>query len=109
MRVVRFGIALTGVMLLSGCWSSANEINYDGPRDELVDACGRAAFSSQLIEPTPGRLIVENVTVFDSRAKYPIVFGELDAGGERRYQWMCEIPQGDDFLAAEITSMVPMD
>lgn len=108
-RTVGCGVALAAVLVLGGCWSSANEINYDGPRDELVDACGRAVFGSQLIVPTPGKLIVENVTVFDSEARYPIVFGELEAGSERRYQWMCEIPHGDDYLAAEITSLVPMD
>ena len=113
-RSVACGVALTAVFTLGGCWSSDNEIVYDGPRDELVDACGRAAMASPLRGGKSGRLIVENVTVFDPNARYPIVFGELEVqhwsgGGESRFQWMCEIPAGDDYLAAEITSLVAMD
>jgi len=48
------------VLVLSGCWSSNDEVRYDGPREELVDACGRAVSAG----PHPsleGQRIVENV------------------------------------------------
>ena len=119
MREVRLrsaccAVALATVLALGGCWSSDNEIIYEGPRDELVDACGRAAMVAPPSGGESGRLVVENVTVFDADARYPIVFGELEIqhwgdGGESRFEWMCEIPAGDDYLAAEITSLVAID
>jgi hypothetical protein len=114
LRSAGCAVAVATVLTLSGCWSSDNEILYEGPRDELVDACGRAAMASPLTGNEPGRQVVENVTVFDADARYPIVFGELEIqhwgdGGDSRFQWMCEIPAGDDYLAAEITTLVAID
>lgn len=99
--------AVAFVLVLSGCWSSNDEVRYDGPREELVDACGRAVSAG----PHPsldGQRIVENVTVSDPDSRYPIVEGELVgaySGSSIRYRFTCEIPEGDDYLAAQITAL----
>jgi hypothetical protein len=45
--------------------------------------------------------------VSEPDSRYPIVVGELVGGysGSSRYRFMCEIPEGDDYLAAEITQL----
>lgn len=104
-------VGLTGALMLAGCFSSDNEVHYDGPREAFVDACARALAAS------PGlygdRQIVEHVTVSDPDARYPIATGELfvqrNSGEDGRYRWTCEIPEGDDYLAARITEWTPTE
>jgi len=100
-----------GTLLLVGCFSSDNEVRYDGQREEFVNACGRALEASP--EGFGARQIVEHVTVSDPDARYPIATGELlvlrNNGGDVRYHWTCEIPHGDDYLAAEIVSLTLTD
>ena len=53
-----------------------------------------------------GHFIVENVAIKDPGSRYPLVEGELvgSYSGDARYRWACEIPTGDDYLAAQLTS-----
>jgi len=85
------------------------------------DTTGSARSSSTLadgrLRASPegfgARQIVEHVTVSDPDARYPIATGELlvlrNNGGDVRYHWTCEIPHGDDYLAAEIVSLTLTD